>query len=68
MNLICHLDEILKDRCITQAELARQTGLTTAAISCIASGKRSGNLITIIKICNALDVSLSELWEIKEED
>jgi len=66
MNVICHLNEILEERCITQAELARRAGLTTAAISCIASGKRSGNLVTIIKICNALDVGLSELWEIKE--
>lgn len=67
MKLICHINDILKDRGITQAELARRTGLTVAAVSLLASGKRSGNLISAIKIANELGLSLSEIWEIKEE-
>lgn len=46
---------ILKD--MSQGELARRSGLTTAAISRYCTGSRIPTSDNLLKICDALDVS-----------
>jgi DNA-binding XRE family transcriptional regulator len=48
-------------RGMTQASLARATGLTPAFLSQLASGKRKGSLRTWRKIAAALDMPLDEV-------
>jgi len=48
-------------RGMTQADLARATGLTPAFLSQLASGKRKGSLRTWKTIAAALDMPLDEV-------
>lgn len=58
------LRKIMKDRGITLKNLAEQTDLEIYQISKLASGKlKNPSLDTAKKICKALDVSLTELFE-----
>jgi DNA-binding Xre family transcriptional regulator len=50
-------------RGMTQADLARATGLAPAFLSQLASGKRKGSLATWRRIAKALDLPLDELVE-----
>lgn len=47
----------------TQSELARRSGITSAAISQIEKGNRWPSLEVIIKLRNALNVSILEFIE-----
>lgn len=56
-----NLKDILDYLGMTQFDLAQRTGLTPASISQIISGLRDPNLITIVKILNAIPVSFERL-------
>jgi transcriptional regulator with XRE-family HTH domain len=43
---------------VSQAELARRTGLTTATISRVASGEREASFETIDKLMDALGLEI----------
>ena len=46
---------------MTQARLAHDTGLTTAAVSLILSGKRYPSLVTIIAIMEVIPITFERL-------
>jgi transcriptional regulator with XRE-family HTH domain len=48
---------------ISQVDLSFQAGLSQNQVFCIETGKRSPNLYTILKICNALNISPAVLFE-----
>jgi putative transcriptional regulator len=57
------LKTILKQRNITQTELAKMTDLEIYQVSKICSGKLNDMLLsTALKICNALDVSFERIF------
>lgn len=59
MEIGLKIGKYLKDRGITQAFLARETGLTASAISDICSGTRKGvDCLEYYKICKALRVDM----------
>ena len=56
------LQQAMDKRGVTQADLARMTGLSTAIVSQIVSGKtKDPRFMSIVKIAKALDVSLEYL-------
>lgn len=58
------LSEILKERNMRQIELAKRTGLSENAISDLtANAVRQIRLDTLAKICDALDIQLSDLLD-----
>lgn len=59
----CKLREVLKERNMSQRDLADKTGLTESAISYIAAGKRACTVRVVILIMNALQCSIDEIWE-----
>jgi putative transcriptional regulator len=69
MKLRIKLDEVLKDRNMSQKELARLTGIRPAAISELYNNQRKSiNREHIEKIAAALDISdISELITIVDE-
>lgn len=57
----------LADNKMTQRDLAKKADLTEAAVSKYMSGERAANEISLIKICNALNVSADFLLGIEAE-
>jgi transcriptional regulator with XRE-family HTH domain len=61
-NISDNIQKALDANGMTQADLARKTGLSTAVISQIVSGKtKDPRLSNVITIANALGVSLDYL-------
>jgi transcriptional regulator with XRE-family HTH domain len=61
-NLIgLRIKEIRKRRGITQAQLAEMTDLSVPYISYLENGKKKISLETLIRMCNALEVTLDDL-------
>lgn len=61
------IKEIRSARGITQAELAERIGTTVATISRYESGQREPTLTIAAKLAAALDCSVDDLVERKEE-
>lgn len=59
MNL--RIKEIMSERDVTSAWLAEKVGISKVAVSNIVTGKSSPSLDNIIKIANALNVSITEI-------
>jgi len=69
MELRTKLSRILGDRRITQLELAEKSGLTPHTISAVYNEKwKQISKDTIVKICAALEIDISELFELVRED
>lgn len=61
-NISDNIQKALDAKGMTQADLARKTGLSTAVVSQIVSGKtKDPRLSNVITIANALGVSLDYL-------
>lgn len=64
MSVSRFLSDTLAERGMTQADLARKTGLSTALIAQICSGStKDPRMSSVIIICKALELSLDELAE-----
>lgn len=50
-----------KKKGMTQLELSFQAGISQNMIACIESGKRNPTFQTVIKLCRALDLRLSDI-------
>lgn len=60
------IQQAMDERGMTQADLARKSGLSTALVAQIVTGKtKDPRLLSVIKIAQALDVSLDYLAGIK---
>ena len=57
------IKELIKKRGLTAKEVASVAGITEAMLSNVASGKGNPNLQTLIKIADALDVKVRELFD-----
>jgi putative transcriptional regulator len=69
LGIKTNLSRILGERRITQAELARRTGLQANTINAVYNDEwKQVSRKTIDKICNALDIDLSELFELVRDD
>ena len=55
--------QLREERDITQEELAHEAGITVSSLSRIERGLNSPGWITVVKIVDALGVSLAELVE-----
>ena len=53
---------------LSQFELSLQSGVSQNMITYIETGKRSPSLKTIIKLCDALGISPSKLFDIDDKE
>jgi transcriptional regulator with XRE-family HTH domain len=53
---------------ISQMDLSLLAGLSQNQVFCIETGRRTPNLYTILKICNALQINPAVLFDIREEE
>ena len=63
MELSEKLKKIRKEKKITQAELARKSGLSKTYISLIERGNQGVRVDTLNKIATALEVPFEELYQ-----
>ena len=63
MELSEKLKKIRKEKKITQAELARKSGLSKTYISLIERGNQGVRVDTLNKIAKALEVPFEELYQ-----
>lgn len=69
-NIKCYLSRILGERRISQRELSRMTGLSTATINKIYNETWTRiDRETMMKLCKALNIGVGDLFEyIPEEE
>ena len=65
-RMICRLRQIRQALGVTQAELARATGLLEGSISLIENRPRATHPKTAIKIAAALGLPFNEIWVMTE--
>jgi transcriptional regulator with XRE-family HTH domain len=53
---------------ISQMELSFKAGLSQNQVNCIETGKRTPNLYTILKVCHALNISPSVLFNAGDQE
>ena len=57
-----------EERNLSQFELSSQSGVSQNMITYIETGKGAPTLKTIIKLCNALEISPAKLFEIDNQE
>lgn len=62
------IKEIMSKRNVTSAWLSEKVGISKVAVSNIVTGKSSPSLDSLIKIADALNVSITELIGEEKED
>ena len=55
------IQEVRKQQAMTQAELAALTDISASYISCIETAKKQASLESLIRISNALGITVDEL-------
>lgn len=60
------LTEALRQRTITQAELAEKIGVTQSMISHYISGRKLPALDTLSRLCSVLDLDANEILCVKK--
>ncbi len=55
------IKEARKERNLTQAALAYEIGMEKSNLSVIENGKSNPQILTIIRICSALEISIDKL-------
>lgn len=69
MNVGSRIVEIRQQKGLSQYKLYQLAEISQAALSDIESNKKSPTIITLEKICNALEITLAEFFsEDKESD
>lgn len=66
-NISKNLRKIRKEKKLNQRELAEKIGVQESTISAWEKNKNSIDIEMIYKICGVLEISISQLTEIKEE-
>lgn len=61
--MLTKLKTICQDKNITQYALAKATGMSTSSLSCLMRGETKPYIYTVLTICDALDVTISDLFE-----
>lgn len=62
MTLAERIQKLMDERGLTQADLARMTGMTTSNIAYLVNGKtKDPRMMTLIAVAQALGVSLDHL-------
>ena len=62
------IKDLRKNKSISQEKLAEKTGLDRTYISIIETGKSAPTLTSICKLAKGLDIKVSELFKIYEEN
>lgn len=56
------IKEMLRERNMSQTELARRAGISKVNVNHIVNGERKGSVETLKKICAALGCDPKDVW------
>lgn len=59
-----NLRKFIRERGVTQAYIARATGLTEASISRYVNGEHTPSSMSLLKLARALHVSMDDFFEV----
>ena len=59
-----NLRKFIRERGVTQAYIARATGLTEASISRYVNGEHTPSSMSLMKLARALHVSIDDFFEV----
>lgn len=62
-HIVSELVKVRKEKGISHEKLTELSGLSRTAISYIEARKSTPSIISLMKLCKALDVKLSELMQ-----
>lgn len=62
------LKKILEERGIKQSVLAKKLGVSTVSLSNWSTGKSNPSLLTVVRICQILDIPIDELVQINNSN
>lgn len=60
------LKKILEERGVKQSNLAKKLGVSTVSLSNWSTGKSNPSLVTVVRICQILDITIDELVQINK--
>lgn len=66
--ILSRLKLICSQKNLTTYSLSKVTGISTSSLSNLMNGKTKPYIYTLLIICNALEISLSDLLEHKDSD
>lgn len=61
--IIKRLNKLMEERGLSRYKLGKLCDVTQASLSTILSGKCAPSIVTIEKICNGLDISVSDFFK-----
>lgn len=65
-NVVCHLDQLMKDRGITGAALAEQVGITPVNLSVLKNNRaKAVRFTTLVALCEALDCQPGDIFTVE---
>lgn len=62
MEFKCRLKVILWEKEVMQKDFAKTIGISPTSLSAIVQGKSLPGFVTAYKICEALDMTIQEIW------
>ena len=68
MEIHLAIQQILKEKDFTISEISKESGLTRSYIYKVLNGKHSPTIYTLSRFADALEISLSELIMVAEEE
>ena len=68
MEIHLAIQQILKEKEFTISEISKESGLTRSYIYKVLNGKHSPTIYTLSRFADALEISLSELIMVAEEE
>jgi len=66
-RVLCHLDDLLRDRGLTLTELADRVGVTVVNLSVLKNNRaRAVRFSTLTSVCDALGCTPGDLFSVEE--
>lgn len=67
-KMISVLEKLCEKKSISPHALAKKAGISTSTMSYIMNGKTKPQVYTVLQLCNALDVRMSDLFDSRNEE
>jgi putative transcriptional regulator len=65
MEIVCILEDILKERGLKKGYIAEKANVSRAALSLILKGKSMPSLPVAMRIAEVLDIRIEDIWKKK---
>lgn len=67
-EVLTHIEELRKQRLWTVNQLAEKSGVSQSTLANMLSRNTYPSIITLSQLCNAFGITLSQFFEVQQED